>query len=244
MMFAWVFWNGGAAEGSPEVKYSIRSVLKNYDGQAKILIIGDKPNWYTGPHYRVPRIEQTNLMCFKDSFNKIYKACKFKQVDEEFCWMMDDIYWVKPFGDNEVKKPFHGGYWDWGKIRKGEGRNRWQRIRVNTFKFLAEKGFQTYDFATHAPHYVERANFMKMTTDYPFNSKVFLWENIYGNIYYRFPVSIGGRIYRFLKPRGIDTIIKNRRDSHIWMNNGSGAWNEHLHNYLEDLFPQKTEFEL
>ena len=82
MQFVWVYWHGGAR--NDELRWSIRSVIKNYRGTAKILVVGDKPPWYNGPHLRVKRVKPGKYRAFRDSLNKLIIATASKETDDEF----------------------------------------------------------------------------------------------------------------------------------------------------------------
>ena len=46
LQFVWPYWHGGA--NGDEIRFSVRSVEKFFEGSAKCTIIGDKPPWFTG----------------------------------------------------------------------------------------------------------------------------------------------------------------------------------------------------
>ena len=105
MQFVWVYWNTGAK--NDELRWSIRSVLKNYQGDAKIMVVGCKPDWYTGPHIPVKRVRKGRNRAFRDSLNKLIIAAASKEVDDQFVWMMDDIYFNRPVDDETLKTHYY-----------------------------------------------------------------------------------------------------------------------------------------
>lgn len=72
-----------------ELRYAIRSLanIRNWNGE--IVLIGDKPNWYTGTH--IPRPQQSDR--FQDVYSKMLLATT---LYESFIWSNDDIYITEP----------------------------------------------------------------------------------------------------------------------------------------------------
>lgn len=263
--FVWVYWHGGSPDNGEELRYSMRSVLANYSptplpvsdpsgicsfdpkelgpSQPRLIVSGDKPDWYRGDYIRIPRVLAGPRRTTRDSLNKLVQACKVPSLPPSIIWMMDDIYYLNPFDDAHLHTHYHGGYWSWGKIRKFRHRNLWQKIKVDTFRLLASKGFQTYDFATHGPRLVNRSNLLELVRQYHLLRGGLLWELLYGNIHYRRPLSQKGKLYRFLSKQPGDRIRRRIRPSHYWLNNGGGAWNQDLKEVLAERYPSPTPFE-
>ena len=113
MQFVWMYWQGdpsdpsyrGGARGS-ELLYSMRSVEENYQGSVDIVLVGDRPDWYHGKFISKPQIPPTYRRHFRDYYSKILKASTEKSVNRFFVCMQDDIYFLNPVTEDEVKK-----YW-------------------------------------------------------------------------------------------------------------------------------------
>ncbi|WP_164104240.1 galactosyltransferase-related protein [Candidatus Laterigemmans baculatus] len=94
--FVWTYWADGAV--GDELRYSIRSVLK-YQPGARVVVVGDKPGWYTGDFISKPRIRKRDHHAFKACYSKLIAAAT--ELDR-FVWMMDDVYWIKQFEMEEA----------------------------------------------------------------------------------------------------------------------------------------------
>ena len=240
MQFVWVYWHGGAR--SDELRWSIRSVIENYRGAAKVLVVGDKPPWYSGPHLHVKRVRPGKYRAFRDSLNKLIIATASKEVDGEFVWMMDDIYFNRPVSDEVLKMHYFQGVMTPEKLETQNPKNKWQRLKFATFRRLHFEGKPMRDYATHLPQFVEKAKFKKMVRDYdPSCSKrLMLWEVLYGNLFASNIKPSKDVLHRTLKKQPY-TIYK--RTSKKFINNGNKAWNESLRGYLWETFPNQSPYE-
>jgi len=94
IQFVWPYWHGGA--NGDEIRWSVRSVEKHFIGEAKITIIGDRPPWYHGHHIPKRRVPPaTPNRCYRDMLSKVWMMATHAEIDDEFVWMMDDIYLIK-----------------------------------------------------------------------------------------------------------------------------------------------------
>lgn len=91
--FVWIL-GSGSNYNNEEIRYSIRSVVK-YHPDARIVIVGEKPHFYTGEHYYVA---DSSNNAYINVINKMEFACEL--FDQWIC-MNDDFYLLEPF------KPAH-----------------------------------------------------------------------------------------------------------------------------------------
>lgn len=240
MQFVWVYWHGGAR--NDELRWSIRSVIKNYLGTAKILVVGDKPPWYNGPHLRVKRVKPGKYRAFRDSLNKLIIATASKETDEEFVWMMDDIYINRPVGDAVLKAHYYQRVMTSERLKKQKPKNKWQRLKIETFKRLESKGKPMRDYGTHLPQFVEKSKFKAMVRDFDPScaKRLMLWEVLYGNLYSINRLQSQPLLLRVAKKSPYQTFTTSKK---LFINNGNYAWNEALRGYLFENFPEQTEVE-
>lgn len=220
----------------------MRSVLQNYQGDAKIIIVGDKPPWYDGPHLPVKRVRRGKNRAFRDSLNKLMTAVASPLVDDEFVWMMDDIYFNKPVTDRDLKIHYYQSTMTEAKLEKYKPGNKWQRLKLATFKRLHAAGLPMRDYATHLPQHVEKSKFKELVRrfDPGCTSRLMLWEELYGNLYAENARPSGSVLYRTLKRKPYRIYANIDRK---FINNGNKAWNEALRGYLWESFPAKSQFE-
>jgi hypothetical protein len=102
----WVCRNGP----NEELRYSIRSVVANMPHN-DILVVGGKPDWYTGPFLPVDTYVNNRLSTNKyaNTKNNIQHIVDSSKVSDEFVFMNDDFYIMKPLDKLQY---YHGGRFD------------------------------------------------------------------------------------------------------------------------------------
>ncbi len=184
--FVWPYWHGGA--NGDEIRWSVRSVETFFTGKPTCTIVGDRPPWYTGHVIDCPRIESsgdqtTYRPALRDMLNKMRIIAASPQIASEFVWMMDDVYFIKPFSTDDLRQP-RAVFW------KERSDNGWQKVKTTTMRRLAEVGLPQLDYATHLPHEVERSKLTAILHSRDTNRTDMLWENLYGNTYHTDPQAV------------------------------------------------------
>ena len=75
-----------------DIKYSLRSLDKNFKGKGKVFIVGGRPNWInvnTVTHIYAEDKERNKLV---NAIHKILIACKDKRISEDFILLMNDDF--------------------------------------------------------------------------------------------------------------------------------------------------------
>jgi len=162
-----------------ELRYSIRSVVKNFP-DANIWVVGGKPKWYIGNYVEVDQ----NKNKYTNALNNLSAICKSTEISESFIFMNDDFFILKPFN---LSDSFHGGLLsdkisrykeltpDSGYVRKLNSTNeKLFRLKINN----------PLDYELHVPMLVEKSKLNRIINKYP----DMLWRSLYGNIY-----KVGGK---------------------------------------------------
>lgn len=192
--FVWTYWAGGAR--GDELKYSIRSLLHWYP-EAQVYVVGDKPEWYNGPHINSPRIKKRPHHAFVDCYTKLHLAAT--QVPQ-FVWMMDDLYWVKDFAISEATSPKYVRHVSQQRFYNWKPGNAWAKTRANAYRWLIENNLPTYDFAGHLPQPIQAATFQQMEARLHLFENYKNWECIYFNMFYSGQaIDYGRRFTRIVK---------------------------------------------
>lgn len=234
MQFVWPYWDGGA--NGDELRWSIRSVETFFQGKAKITIIGDRPEWYHGhviPKKRVPQ-SRTNR-AFRDMLGKVFYIASHAEIDAECVWMMDDIYFLKPFTLDDIKTP-RAEPW-----RPNNG-NSWQKRKTLSMETLAKRGLTQHDYATHMPHWLEKAKLRAMFDDFNLHEHTMLWEVLYGNLYRDIPQRTRPFFARFQHAASKETFERLTAVPTV-MNHTESAWCEGLREFLAELLPTPSSVE-
>ena len=234
MQFVWPYWDGGAQ--ADELRWSIRSVETFFQGKAKITIIGDKPDWYHGhviikkrvPHNRPNR-------AFRDMLGKVFYIATHAEIDAECVWMMDDIYFLKPFTLDDIKTP-RAEPW------RPDESNSWQKRKTASMEALAARGLTQHDYATHLPHWLEKDKLRAMFDDFNLHEHTMLWEVLYGNVYRGTPQRTRPFFARFQHQADKETYKRLTANTTV-INNTEPAWCDGLHDFLAELLPTPSSVE-
>ena len=179
MQFVWPYWHAGAS--GDELRWSIRSVEQHFEGQAKITVVGDRPPWWHGHVIPRPRIGPAPNRGFRDMLSKMWTIATHAEIDPEFVWMMDDIYFTKPVALDELQQPRAYGW-------REDASNSWQRRKSNTMRVLRDAGATNYDYATHLPHWAEKTKLRDLFDRFDLANNTLLWEVLYGNLHRSRPI--------------------------------------------------------
>ena len=150
-----------------ELDYSIRSVKKNYQGEARCFVVGDDPGLPGVTHVKAPPLVTNDPITRQpvnlDLLNKLDTIINFSGISEEFILMYDDIFILQPttkeelqisYGRAEVKNPVE-------YIVKRLGGRPYKQLWVSTYDYIVPfrllKGLKTYDWETHLPRFIEKS---------------------------------------------------------------------------------------
>jgi hypothetical protein len=222
--FVWVYWHGGAK--ADELRWSIRSVVKHYHGNASILVVGDPPPWYTGPAIRMDRVGPCRMRRYRDQLDKFYAVCRSSAVPESFVWMMDDTMFAQPVSMADLRRNFFFG----SVPAKIGGKGEWLDHKRETFAVLAEHGYPQVDYCTHMPHVLEKSKFLATWDKFDLGNRTLQWELLYGAMHWRNRERIDPQVFAFLR-RG----FKGEPTSAI-INHADKGWTPSLHSYLQRRF--------
>lgn len=231
--FVWTYY--GAEAVGDELKFSIRSVLHHWP-EARVIVIGDKPDWYTGEMIVKPRIGKTDHRAFKDCFSKVLHMT---DVLPQFTWMMDDIYFLDRVPMKDVTAPKYVRHVTQQRFHKWKPSNKWGKTRQRAYQWLLDRNRPTYDFASHLPQPIDSTVFKAVNDEARFMDEYKNWECCYLNSYRTADAQDWGR--RFLRvTKKMDSIVTDRPVLNHTHRFFSGAVEAHLN----DMFPDKSRVEL
>lgn len=149
-----------------ELDYSIRSVRKNYQGDVRCFVIGDKPT----PMLDVIHLEAPPLVERDDIHgqprhfdrNKKLQVLFDSEINEEFVLIWDDVFILKPTSREQIMKTYGRCEVKYPEayIRTRCGGRPYKKIWLSTYDYIKTfrdiKGLKTYDWETHLPRYMEK----------------------------------------------------------------------------------------
>ena len=229
MDFVWIYRHSAAA--SDELRWSIRSVVRNYIGDSRIIIAGDRPPWYCGICLDIPPVNPR----WKDSNIKLLEACRSSLVGDEFVAMMDDLIFLQNVDENMLRIPR-------GKRinpEPSENDSSWMKRCKHSMSFFTDPIF----YALHVPRVFEKQKILDIHKQYDLETPDHIPENLYGNIYWDNHQTHRGFLHYQKKPfekiRDIDVSVVTPI-----FNWGNKCWDETLRDWLKRKFPDQTEYEI
>ena len=176
--FIWFYINDEAR--GDELRYSIRSVCRYFEGTPRITLIGDKPDWYCGEYINIPRIPKPADARFhglRDTIHKLYAAAHHSVVDDQFVVMMDDHYFLRSFSLSTLCVP---------RITVGwtpKNKYWWDIAITRTMQALESRGLSTHLYETHLMHVFERDKLLQVFDMFNLQTVPLLRNTLYGNVF-------------------------------------------------------------
>lgn len=235
------------AEANNELRYSLRSVEK-FIPTANVWIVGYKPSWLTNVNYL--HTEQTENK-WKNSIHNIIEACKCNDISNDFILMNDDFIAIQPILNLEESINLSLGSLTDSINRHAGKSSGWHKAFTEVKNLLEELNIDTplQDFESHTPILINKQKYLEvmnlplvqkfMKTDKVLHKRT-LYKNIAGNTMSR------------VLPQDVKIItddqvaIKNVICDWISIcdNQIRSAFYPNLNKFLENLFSEKSRFEI
>lgn len=237
MLFIWPYYDGNAHYD--ELRWSIRSVQKFFQGEVECLIVGDCPKWWNGQHIGVKR--RTDKGNFKeglhDALTKWYRGLKVA-YDDQVVWMMDDIFFIKPVSLEDLSVPRASAH------LSESYKTGFQSAKSRTYLALKELNKPTWNYSTHLPHLVNRQKAIDLFEEHKIIDRSLIWESFYQNMVATSkPKPYTNFFYYALKAMN-DVQIRVVTSKVSIINTGKNAWNEAMRRFLYKLLPDAHPFEI
>jgi hypothetical protein len=174
MDVVWVCRNGP----NEELRYSIRSVVKNMPHN-DILVVGSKPDWYKGPFLPVETFlnNRPSTNKYVNTKNNIQHIVDSAKVSDEFVFMNDDFYIMKPLDRLQY---YHGGHFD-NKLKTFKlyaPEASYTKMLQRTKSVLDAMGFEDpLDYTLHIPVLYQKK---KLAEVLPYDGSI---RTLYGNMH-------------------------------------------------------------
>ena len=181
----WVYWEAGAETN--ELQYSMASVMENLSGHSNLVICGDRPAWWNGPFISCPRVKRRDVLRtfgsgrfqkWCDSIIKMWAIIESDLVTENFLWMYDDTFIVKPYTFDAISQPVAQGYIS---LAKSPNSHTWREVKRRTGRDLAARGLPVWDYSTHHPVTFNKLQLVDTINTFDLPASPRLIESIYSN---------------------------------------------------------------
>lgn len=146
------FLGSGSKHNDAEIRYSMRSVLKHHP-DARIAIIGNCPEWYTGEHFH---INDATDCAYVNKYIKMDFACS---LFDTFVAMDDDFF---------LLEPFNPAFYYCGKLAKVKNKYR-SLVGKYTEMVIATCDLMpgANNYLMHVPMPIDATEFTRISKLYP-----------------------------------------------------------------------------
>lgn len=231
-------FGNGSLWGNNELRYCLRSIEKHLKGYRDIYIIGDFPDFINDKVKYIPYYENTYRT--NNIKNKILQACNNSNVSRNFLCTNDDIYFVKDVNAFEYPYYYFSNFEDRIKERLNRNINNDTYLQSlnKTYNHLLKTELPTKYFDCHYPILYNKNAFKVVTNSVN-------WEKEYGYVIkslYCNTMGINGI------PIGDCTIKLGKYMDLLLMAyhvfSTDDEIDNDIKNKLEELFPEKSKYEL
>jgi len=235
----------GSKWGDNELRYSLRSLEKNFPDLGRVFIVGHKPPWLkTGDrliHIPMPDKHKHN----KDAnlIDKVLAACE-AGVSERFVFCSDDQLFLQPIRFAEMAKPLHGGNLQ-TKPEKFWGDGSWKKRLKATRDVLQERGFSVFHYDTHCPTPYHREAFVKVAKSFDYAPPPgYTINTLYVNAAGMEGEPVNGRKLTLEKANNDAADIRNRMKRRMFLGYSNAGLTVALKQVLKEMFSEKSRFEM
>lgn len=158
MNFVWIYVHGPSDYAKTgrfyELDYSIRSVKKYYQGNARCIVVGDDPELDV-EHIPSQRIETSKYGYYRH-FDQIKKIKAYLEaINEDFVLMYDDIYLLNDVSEADLCQVYAkcaiNDVSEYVSQRNGDA--GYKRCWLNTYNRIREFRDDLWEWETHLPRY-------------------------------------------------------------------------------------------
>lgn len=234
----------GSKRQNDELRYSLRS-LSNFKNLGKVYLVGIKPAWVTN----ITWIEaQDPFEICKDCnlISKIILACLDKDITQQFLHFSDDQVLLSPINLEYFERPLINNKYLNDVSVPGKKLNRWQRRLWRTFEVLKKNNLKFDCYEAHAPYLVDKTLFPETLLKYDFGYDL----GYTGNTLYFNTIGAKGKMIgafdmlRLEKQQESVQAIQTLAKDKLMLNYTDSAINNVLFDYLKQLFPDKSQYEI
>jgi hypothetical protein len=224
-----------------ELRYTLRSIEKYLTGFADVWIIGHAPTWCKGVYH----LDFPWYGPERPNFNirdKLLHAANEERISDYFLYFNDDHILTKP-ADAKNYPDYYDGYLG-DRVYK-ENQTPYNEIVENTHKMLRWRPSALY-YDVHTPIAINKNDFLSIMASMAWHPPGYIIKSIYRNqVVHRPPRHKNEKVKDLKVIRPID----NPNKWHQLMtevpviSTDAGAINACFRQVMEEVFPQKSNFE-
>lgn len=228
-----------------EVRYLIRSFVKNFPQLGKIFIVGFKPDFLKWTDPRLIHIPCDDPYRHNKDANIIYKvmkACARNDISDDFIRCSDDQLVIKPTTIDDFYPRYLNNIFNLNVVSN----NRWKRRVLHTAEILRKEKKTTFHYECHYPMIYNKKSFLQIIGKYNvFDTNGYTINTLYFNNILDEHKQLGDIKLTIHRPilTMSDLLILLKNKTFVGYNN-KGLREGVLKVWIESTFHQKTQFEL
>lgn len=231
----------GTAWRNNEIRYSLRSVEKNLTNYRNIFVVGENPG-FTQNIIHIPFPDMYGqLNADGNMIEKVLAACNHPMLSDNFVYMNDDAYFIKPL-DATAITPFHKG--DLNSLPASFwAETHWRKRLYNTLITLQAYGLTTLHFDHHAPVIFNKAAFVETMQQFNYAHDIGLnIKSLYGNINTPFAPMLSHEKVKVFSKMSLAQIESLTANATYLAINDAGI-NSALKVFMQQSFPEQCRYE-
>ena len=226
-----------------ELRYTLRSIEKNFINLGQVYIVGYLPEYLTN----VKHIQASDPYKHNKDANLINKAiiaCLDDSISEDFLFTSDDQVFLKPVNYNFFTFPLiDNRQLGFDRTKR---LNRWQTRLQRTEIALKQRGYEAHCYEAHIPYLYNKKKYPEVLLSYDYGVDLgytvssLYFNSIKQNAIQQYAEQVVSRIND--KHETIDS-LKKAIGEVIFFNYSNLAFNDVIKEYLQTQFPNKSKFE-
>lgn len=216
---------------SDEIRYSLRSVCKNFPYE-RIWFVGGCPVGITPDEHVDYR--QVGYTKWQLATSSIYRACQLDGITEDFWLFNDDFFVMKPIDDLEpmIRGTLQQRIYDIQNPRNGIPSSYSQQLN-KAMRTLKMNGYPQLDYALHVPMLINKEKALEVLNRFP---DCPMFRSMYGNYWGIEAVKV-----KDVKVRNLTDCPK---DSVLLSTDDKSFYHGKVGEYIRECFPEPCKYEV
>lgn len=227
----------GSVWANNELRFSLRSLqcVRDLEG---VFVVGSNPEFLSEQVTFIPTYQEFSNPA-RGIFENVLAACLDKRVPERFCLMNDDYFFCSEVELGNYPYIHLGPITDTLKRCSGE----YYHHLFATQQELRKRGLPITNFDSHYPFIIEKEKFLQVAEMYDWNRQHgFTLKSTYCNT-----LGIEGEFRPDCKtnsPKSLDGWVAYCEEKEVFSIGDAALNGGHFVNFIRQVFPEKSKFEI
>lgn len=223
-----------------ELRFSLRSLVKNLKGFRKIYVIGEKPDWIKNVIH-IPFSDELLNNADGNIIRKVLRACEEEKLSEDFLFINDDHIFMTEMIAADIP-PFQKG--DMTTFpREFFEFNFWRGRLWRTRNILIEKGYSALHFDCHTPIVMNKVWFPQVMSQFDYARNIgYTMKSLYGNVVHPDAPFLNGEKVTVFRPYTMKDLVA-RTANRMFVSFNDDGLTPVLKEWLITSFPEQSKYE-